>query len=107
MTSLSELVTEKPVVWVEKTHRKEEGGTWIFCGLFDLGSVERKTAGRSSEVSLIYQVFTPTSDSCVFIDNRTIEINTSLCPLLFCNISRPASKSYHQKARQVANVPVI
>lgn len=107
MTSLPELVTEKPVVRVEKTHRKEEGGSRIFRGLFDLGSVERKTAGRSSEVSLIYQVFTPTSDSCVFIDNRTIEINTSLCPLLFCNISLPASKSYQQKARQAANVPVI
>lgn len=107
MTSLPELVTEKPVVRVEKTHRKEEGGSRTFRGLFDLGSVERKTAGRSSEVSLIYQVFTPTSDSCVFIDNRTIEINTSLCPLLFCNISLPASKSYQQKARQAANVPVI
>lgn len=72
MTSLPELVTEKPGVWIEKTHRKEEGGTWIFRGLLDLGSVERKTAGWSSEVSLIYHVFTPISDSCVFIDNRTI-----------------------------------
>lgn len=71
VTSLPELGTEKPGVWIEKTHRKE-GGTWIFLGLFDLGSVERKTAGWSSEVSLIYQVFAPISDSPVFVDNRTI-----------------------------------
>lgn len=43
MTSLPELVTEKPGVWIEKTHRKEEGGTWISRGLLDPGSVERKT----------------------------------------------------------------
>lgn len=71
VTSLPELGTEKPGVWIEKTHRKKEGGTWIFHGLFDLGNVERKTAGWSSEVSLI-RFLPPISDSRVFIDNRTI-----------------------------------
>lgn len=72
MTSLPELVIEKPVVRVEKTHRKERGKVLDFSLSLRSGKCERKAAGRSSEVSLIYQVFTPTSDSCVFTDNRTI-----------------------------------
>lgn len=34
-----------------------------FLALFQLGSVDRMTAGSSSATSLIYQIFIPLSDS--------------------------------------------
>lgn len=59
MTSLPELVIEKPVVRVEKTHRKERGKVLDFSLSLRSGKCERKAAGRSSEVSFDLSGFYP------------------------------------------------
>lgn len=48
-----------------------------FCALFELASVERRTADCSSTASLIYQVINLISDSWVFVGNKTTYINIS------------------------------
>lgn len=81
-TSRQELAIEKPGIQTEKMHRKEEEGTWRFCAgiwvgcgerVVPVGSMVRKgrSTAHSFSTPLLYQVFTPLSNSQVFIGNRT------------------------------------